>query len=95
MREFNVRSRPFLLGDHFINSHNLSLDIVWILLGENWFWSLLGLKGLRFNDSIQLKMQIHVWWPIAITRNLPKILQKPSKINRYFNENVKQKISNT
>ena len=25
----------------------LSLDTVWILLGENWFWSLLGLKGLR------------------------------------------------
>ena len=24
----------------------LSLDNVWILLGENWFWSLLGLKGL-------------------------------------------------
>ena len=23
-----------------------SLDIVWILLGENWCWSLLGLKGL-------------------------------------------------
>ena len=24
----------------------LSLDNVWISLGENWFWSLLGLKGL-------------------------------------------------
>ena len=24
-----------------------SLDIVWISLGENWCWSLLGLKGLR------------------------------------------------
>ena len=29
-----------------INSHNLSVDNVWILLGENWCWSLLGLKGL-------------------------------------------------
>ena len=24
----------------------ISLDNVWILLGENWCWSLLGLKGL-------------------------------------------------
>ena len=35
MREFDDRSGHFLSGDHFINSHNLSLDIVWILLGEN------------------------------------------------------------
>ena len=47
MREFDDRSRHFLSGDHFINSHNLSLDSVWILLGENWSWSLLGLKGLK------------------------------------------------
>ena len=24
----------------------ISLDNIWILLGENWCWSLLGLKGL-------------------------------------------------
>ena len=35
------------MGDHLINSHNLSLDSVWILLGENLSWSLLGLKGLK------------------------------------------------
>ena len=29
---------------------NLSLDVVWILLGENWCWSLLGLKGLSQAD---------------------------------------------
>ena len=35
------------MGDHFIYSHNVSLDSVWILLGENYLsWSLLGLKGL-------------------------------------------------
>ena len=27
----------------------LSLDSVWILLGENCCWSLLGLKGLNYN----------------------------------------------
>ena len=35
----------FFLRDHFINSHNLSVDSVWILLGENLSWSLLALKG--------------------------------------------------
>ena len=46
LREFVKRSRHFYLGDHFINSHNLSVDNVQILLGENWSWSLLGLEGL-------------------------------------------------
>ena len=44
----------FFLGDHFINSHNLSVDSVWILLGENWSWSLLGLKGLNCSWSCEL-----------------------------------------
>ena len=35
LREFVKRSRHFYLGDHFINFHNLSVDNVWILLGEN------------------------------------------------------------
>ena len=35
-----------LLGDHFINSPNLSLDSVWILLEDNWSWPLLGIKEL-------------------------------------------------
>ena len=43
LRAFGRRSKPFLLGDHFINSHNHN---IWILLGENWSWSQLGLKGL-------------------------------------------------
>ena len=32
---FDDRSRHFLSGDHFIHSHYISLDSVWILLGEN------------------------------------------------------------
>ena len=34
LREFDNRSRHFLLSGYSINSHNLSLDSVWILLGE-------------------------------------------------------------
>ena len=45
LREFYNRSRHFFFGDHLINSHDLSPDSVWISLGENWSWSLLGLKG--------------------------------------------------
>ena len=37
----------FPFGDHFTYCHNLISLHVWILLEENWFWSLLGLKGLR------------------------------------------------
>ena len=46
MREFGKRSRHFYLGDHFINSQTLPVDSLWILLGENWSWWLVGLKGL-------------------------------------------------
>ena len=30
LREFVKSSKYFYLGDHFINSHNLSVDNVWI-----------------------------------------------------------------
>ena len=45
LREFYNRLRHFPFGDHLINSYDLSPDSVWISLGENWSWSLLGLKG--------------------------------------------------
>ena len=50
MREFDKRSKHFLLGDNFINSKNL---ISWPCIRgyceseENWCWSLLGPKGLK------------------------------------------------
>ena len=60
LREFDKRSRYFFLGDHFINFHNLSVDSVWILLGENLSWSLLALEGLTElttrSDSVILLM---------------------------------------
>ena len=52
LREFDNRSRHFLLSGYSINSHNLSLDSVWILFGVIWSWSLLGLKGLIYHYSI-------------------------------------------
>ena len=57
MREFDDRSEHFLSDDHFINSHNLSLDSVWILLGENSFWSLLGLEGLTHYKTLSFIME--------------------------------------
>ena len=44
LREFGKRARYFLLGDQFINSHNLISCILWIWSGENGCWSSLGLK---------------------------------------------------
>ena len=58
LREFDNRSKHFPLGDYFIYSHNISLDSVWILLWENWSWSLLGLKGLTTLASDPSKVLI-------------------------------------
>ena len=70
LREFDSRSKNFLLGDHFINSHNLSFDNVWILSGENWCWSLLGLKGLKGLHSVwgYLKLLRSVPWSAVVRR---------------------------
>ena len=38
----------------------LSLDSVWILLGENCYWSLLGLKGL--NRLHVLRIMVTISW---------------------------------
>ena len=46
----------FLAGDHFINSHNVLSDDEWILLEENWCWSLSGRKGLNCNRSCWLRL---------------------------------------
>ena len=44
--------KKLFLGEHFDNSHNLiSLDNALMLLGENWCWSLLGLKRLLKKES--------------------------------------------
>ena len=42
----NLIKDHFLYGDHLLILITLSLDNVWILLGENCCWSLLALKGL-------------------------------------------------
>ena len=39
----------------------LSLDNVWILLGENWCWSLLALKGLTTGTYVVLALD-HLKW---------------------------------
>ena len=69
------------MGDHFINSHNLSLDSVWILLGENCSWSLLGLKGLRrgYNPTVSHLYIFYIQWtPVNTVKNGP---EKSGSIN--------------
>ena len=61
LREFDKGSRHFYLGDNFINSHNLSVDNVWILLGENnWSWSLWDFKGWQINFNLESKVICNV-----------------------------------
>ena len=69
------------MGDRFINSHNLSLDSVWILLGENCSWSLLGLKGLRrgYNPTVSHLYIFYIQWtPVNTVNNGP---EKSGSIN--------------
>ena len=47
LREFDKRSRHLFLVIILLILITFSLDDVWILLGENWCWSPLGLKGLN------------------------------------------------
>ena len=46
-REFDIRSKHFLLSDQFINSHNIISSQSLDMLGENWCLSPLALKGLK------------------------------------------------
>ena len=41
-----ITDQGILFGDHLLIPITVALDNYWILLGENWCWSLLGLKGL-------------------------------------------------
>ena len=49
LREFYKRSMQFHFGDYFIKIRiTISLESIWISLGENWCWSPLGLlKGVK------------------------------------------------
>ena len=47
MGEIDKRSEIFLFMITWLTLIDVALDNLWILLGENWCWSLLGLKGLR------------------------------------------------
>ena len=68
------RSKHFLFSDHFINSHKtISLGNIWILLGENWCWSPLGLKGLTWNGLVFhwcLYNKQNITWSLGDTKFL-------------------------
>ena len=49
-----------------------SLDCVSILWGENWYWSLLGLKGLKchwFDNPLGGKFKMHFWAPFNFSQS--------------------------
>ena len=55
LREFDKRSKHFLFGDHFNNSHNLIFWLCRDIVRRKyyWCWSLLGLKRVnKLNDNI-------------------------------------------
>ena len=81
----------------------LSLDNVWILLGGNWCWTLLGLKGLmKFRKmqtsgnlksetvSLAVPLMYRIRWYIELGRGKS---EAPFNIYRFHKENIKS--SNT
>ena len=48
------------------------LGNIWILLGENWCWSLLGLKGLRYSKFQGSSTFIFLFLPSPVVRLDPK-----------------------
>ena len=55
---FGSRSKHFLLGDHFINSHNNSLGNIWILLGEIDVGHYRDLKGYSGNGKLMVSLNL-------------------------------------
>ena len=51
LREFVLTSQHFIFGDHFINSHDLSVWSGSVNIERNWMWSPLGLKGFTRQAS--------------------------------------------
>ena len=71
LREFDNRSKHFLFSEHFINSHNHFLGNIWILLGENWCWSLSGVNGLRYSKFQESSTFIFLFLPSSVVRRPP------------------------
>ena len=65
LREFDKRSRHFLLGDQFITSHNHSSWQCMDIIGENCFLSLLALKGLRL---VSVEEDSLWFWEICVSK---------------------------
>ena len=51
LREFDKRSKIFLFKIILLILVDFALDNLWLSLGENWFWTLLGHKGLIQSNS--------------------------------------------
>ena len=54
LREFDKRSNIFLFVIILLILIDFAHDSLWISLGENWFWALLGLKGLKSKCVISI-----------------------------------------
>ena len=54
LREFDKRSLVIILSTLI----TISLGNIWILLGENWCWSILGLKGLTWFILFELFISV-------------------------------------
>ena len=75
LREFDKRSRHFLLVIILLILITFSFDDVWISLGENWWWSPLGPKGLR---TCRIPAMLPIWGLLRWLGNYP--IHRPPNI---------------
>ena len=66
LREFDKRSKIFLFKIILSILVDFALDNLWLSVGENWFWTLLGHKGLKEKMKIYWSFSLqtcanHAW----------------------------------
>ena len=80
LREFNKWSRHFSLAIILLILITLSLDNMRIWLGENWCWSLLGLKRVKTRlDTIQTELPLPIRTQEKKTENRMDLCTKGKK----------------
>ena len=89
LEEFDKRAKHFSFGDHFINSHTFFSwkCIILIFLGENWCWSVLGLRDLSSKLPIRLAITLMDWpknslWSLKAFRDMFTLWTAKLKVSR-------------
>ena len=79
--EIDKRSEIFLFVIIWLILIDVALDNLWILLGENWCWSLLGLKGLTKYCTRRLCLEVQ---PVSFYIHVPILTESIPFIDKWY-----------